>query len=210
MIQPNHLCYYSSHHQSTVRYRDGIFYAAGTSLPVLMDAFRDEPLRWYSREYGHRYRGTAENLRLIAVDSSDREAEELTEEIRDRLQIGDEEAGFEPQDWARVRCTIHLHDDCFAMVQPVDSALLRRLLLGTLRLHSYYLQTEVNWSGVLDELTALLQRTQWFQLTSHPRQQSVAVEWPRRGELVAWPRPEQLPVVRMDVRDQTAHLSRIG
>lgn len=210
MIQPNHTCRYTSLRQTEVRYRDGIFHAAGTSLPVLLDAFRDEPLRWYFSEYGERYGGVAENLRLIAVDGSVRETEELTEPVRDRLRIGDEETGFEPEDWARVRCAIHLHDDCFTVVQPVDSSLLRRLLLGTLRLHSYYLQTDVDWSGVLDELTALLQRTEWFQLTSHPRQQRASVDWPRRGELIEWPVPIGQPGVRIEVRDRTAFLSHSG
>ncbi len=76
MLKPNHVCAWSHSRRTVLKYQGSRFETEGTSLPVLLDAFRQEAetevssrLRWYSLAHGEVHGGEHENLTLIAADA---------------------------------------------------------------------------------------------------------------------------------------------
>ena len=57
MLKANHICSWSHFWHTGIKYQGGCFDTGCTSLPVLFDAFRQEPLRWYLLAYGNVYHG---------------------------------------------------------------------------------------------------------------------------------------------------------
>jgi hypothetical protein len=209
MLKPNHFCAWSHSRHTYLNYQGGCFDTGGTSLPVLIDAFRQEQEpgpHWFSLAYGDVHSDEHENLLLVAVDADEPElpalepyqeigplnkallrsgggrVEEyvLSDEVRAALRIGVEASNYSLQDRTRVRQALYLHDDCFGRVEPVDEGRLARLVHATLKLHSFYLEREVRWEGVLPELTRLLMQVEEFELVSHPKAGVVYVDWPHQ------------------------------
>lgn len=212
MIKPNHECAWSHEHSSSLHLRAGYygsggqaFSSAGTSLPALMEAFRDEPLRWYTRAYGDVHQGEHENLLLIAVDAAApvvagaqqyADVGPLSTGLHGAFRVreyvlGDVAAGalglkmqgerLQPADWTRFRYYVHLHDDCFGYVEPVDRTLLVGLVRGVLGLHSYYLGQDVNWSDVPFALVDLLGHVGKFELRGSSEAGVILVDWPHQA-----------------------------
>lgn len=149
MIEPNHQCWWSSERQTRLALSGELLTMAGTSLPVIMAAFREAPWLWYTRAYGDVYNGAHENLILVAVSAEDGAAlgaaywepetgplnaglarhgyvlpeRFLSDGVCDALGLAGEDADFAPVSGdavpAPIRCIVNLHDDCFAGVEPV-------------------------------------------------------------------------------------------
>jgi hypothetical protein len=68
-----------------------------------------------------------------------------------------------------VHIRIDVHDDCFFKVAPVEGTTLRSLVHAILEQHSFYLQREVNWEPVLDELIQIATRVPALELKSDAR-----------------------------------------
>lgn len=200
MIKPNHECGWSSKRTTQVGFADRSFFSAGTSLPVLFDAFREEDLRWYTHAYGYYiHRGEPENLWLIAVDPqtvgipqvepytdlgplqkaigniSPGTEYPMTDLVQAFLHLSGEEGSFSPLPGSKIRYTIHTHDDCFGEVTPVDIPLLTRLIHSTLKLHSYYLNEKIDWQDILTGLTDLLPNHEGVDLVSNLDERTLVV-----------------------------------
>lgn len=80
-----------------------------------------------------------------------------------------------------VRYRVYVHDDCFFRVVPTDNVLLRRLISSILQQHSFYLQQEVNWEPVLDEVLTILSGAPELILKSDPRNKRLTLTIKSRG-----------------------------
>jgi hypothetical protein len=207
MIEPNHRCYWSAHRVTKLTVEEGRLVAAGTSLPVILEAFRTQPYRWYLRLDGDVHRGAHEDLLLVAVPAARVDlpckpptsgSETINGALRGQWtvaecvltpQVSAALGLVEPSDdhphysWARgpdcIQCLITIHDDCFAAVEPVDPPVMERLVRATLALHEYYLGHSVHWGEVSEEIVSLLTAGRELQIRSEPQGGRLVLEPPR-------------------------------
>jgi len=105
----------------------------------------------------------------------------LSKPVQVALGIEERDHRYRPAEWHSIRHALHLHDDCFASVEPVDDALLQRLVLGALKLHSHYLGQEVEWQSCSEELTLLLREVEEIELRSDSKAGAVYVDQPHQN-----------------------------
>jgi hypothetical protein len=59
------------------------------------------------------------------------------------------------------------HDECFCNTIPLTDVTVRRIITQVLKMHSFYLQKDYDWTRVVDEITRLLKRYKALRLRSH-------------------------------------------
>lgn len=185
MIDPHHQCWWTRKKLTEMCWQGIKFLSAGVSLRVLLSALYEPDLIWYSIVYGD----YDDNITVIAVDELEskmmlqerhanggpvtQSAEDLftvTEYVlSDKVAaafgivIGNE---FGAECSSAVRYLVTIHDDCFAQIYPATPTTVRRLVMQTLQLHSFYLQRDFEWDQVVGELVELLQSSSRIALES--------------------------------------------
>lgn len=168
---------------------------AGVSLPVLLRAFTGSDLVWFSAVYGD----LNDSVLLVALERSEAssvapaaerdprerpptvaqsgtvEPFDLSEELCARLGIRLSDEGYSIERQDLIRCHIAIHDDCFFLVEPADEALRKRILAAVLEQHGSYLGMNVDWSGVIEEITATAAATPPIRLKSDPERRRLIV-----------------------------------
>lgn len=168
---------------------------AGVSLRVLMHAFKGQNHVWFSAIYGmHHDNCVAYGVRPEIADTFPKEAAEdvppiqaalkedfkleeypLTEEVQSARGVKIEDPGddgdLHEEGMQNVHCRVHVHDDCFFNVKPLDDLLLRRLISCILEQHSFYLKQEIDWSQVLEEIVQIISSAPAVAFKSYPRRQ---------------------------------------
>ncbi len=208
LIKITHECFNTRRRATRLGYAFMSFQSIGVPLQVILHSFVDQRLVWFSLIYGDFDDNTLllalteiEAMRLphirhkgvspmdMAFGSSGSFDEYfLSEEVQKALGIdlAKPHSGYSVEHQEQIRFQIDIHDDCFSVVKPVDSGLLRRLILCVLQQHSFYLNNEVDWSGILGDLTNMVERqTQRapILLRSQPSRQYLTVR--REGILSA-------------------------
>jgi hypothetical protein len=190
MIDPQLEDWWSWKRRTHILYRDSALSGAGVSLQVILPAFSESDLIWYSIIYGD----FDDDLLLLGCDRNEAAHFEqirhqetspvktfyngdfpneyvLTDEIclalgvrlnEDRLIIDQEE---------RIACQVYIHDNCFFWIEPMNAALLDRVFGCILEQHSFYFGQEIDWSGVSAELIKRLLSLGELELQSDPKRQ---------------------------------------
>ncbi len=148
------------------------FFGAGVPLKVILQGFAKSELVWFSVRFGT----FDDNVLLLGLCES--EARPLNKEQHIRrgpmaeavgalyeeynlnfeimrtlgVTLDSERNTYSLDASKRVKYRVFVHDDCFFDVTGVDETIVRRLMHSILRMHSFYLKAEVDWSEVLDQL----------------------------------------------------------
>lgn len=207
---------------------------AGTGIHIPMSAFIGEALVWFSVVYGDHddnlllaaldpaHAATIPNKESYDTPSllqtafpTDFPFEEfrLTPEVQSLLhiQLDDEDDEGEAVPFVAEpipsRYEVHFHDECFFAVRPLTPHIQRQLLGCVLQMHSFFLQTEVEWSLTTDWLTTLINTETDLELQSFPLRQELIVSWknqsPSRIQRFLHSRLKQ----RISVQDGIARLA---
>ena len=157
MIDPQVEDWWSKKRLTEIRQINSSLSGAGVSLRVILPAFRDLDMRWYSTVYGE----YDDNLLLIGCDRTpasefecvkyqetspiqalyqDAFPEEyvLTDNIRSALGIQFEGNSFFIDQEDKIAYQVYIHDNCFFYIKPVNDSLLDKLLNCLLEQHSFY------------------------------------------------------------------------
>jgi hypothetical protein len=196
MIDPRQTGWWAGNRLTEIALAGSGLRGAGVGLHVVLHAFAGQELVWYSTLYGDQQ----DNVLLVAVDRAtagsleklpanrlrqtdahadhpDVEEYALSDEIAARLGVRWGDSGYSVERRDLLRYEVYSHDDCFFFVEPLDDALLRRVIHLILRQHSFYLGAPVDWSRVLDPISETLAQTRAIRLRSNPRRQSLTVNW---------------------------------
>jgi hypothetical protein len=213
MIKITHTCFYTNSHTTEIRFRNEQFQSIGVPLNVLLHAFKEINVVWFSSMYGQ----WNDNILLIGVSEtvgsslpkqkyieespmtaawvSDSEFEEylLTEEIQKTLDIvyDSVEQHFTSVSHESILFEIYIHDDCFSYIEPVDKELQYGLLDAVLELHGYYLGIEtVDWSEIRDILLEDIKRDTINLIKSHPGRDFLSL---RKTGIVSYLKTKLIP-----------------
>lgn len=203
MIDPQLEDWWSNRRLTEIRYHHPALSGAGVSLRVILPAFRELGLTWYSKMYGEyddnvlllgcdrnvaaelervAYTGQSPVKALCECDLPDEY--ELTDGICAALGIRLDGNSFAVDREDRVALQVYIHDNCFFYVSPVEDALLGSLLGCILEQHSFYLGQEVDWSGVSPEIERRLRAVEGIELQSDPEKRCM---WIPQLEKRRWP-----------------------
>ncbi len=175
MIRPSHEnCWYTNHKTTILSYDNNWFINLGVPLNVVLTAFISSPVIWFSVGFGQWNDNTlligVNPLRINSIqkikhiDISPIEKVmgtnngyleyQLTSEIQELfgITLDPENNTYELKQEEKVVFQISVHDDCVCAITLVNSALLRALVFCVLEEHSYYLNEEIDWSGVVNWL----------------------------------------------------------
>ncbi len=199
MIDPQLQDWWSRQRLTQLSYHHLSLSGAGVSLRVILQAFNNSGMVWYSRIYGE----YQDNVLLLAASSpADLLSEQvkyteqspiqklcgtvfsdafveyvLTDAIASELGTGFEGDDFfvEHQDRFENKVTyqIYIHDNCFFHIKPVKSDLVGRIANCVLEQHSFYLGQEIDWSEILARLTEHLLTSGKIEIQSDPKRQHV-------------------------------------
>lgn len=198
MIDPQLEDWWSWKRFTDVRYQDSTLSGAGVSLQVILPAFGESELVWFSSIYGD----FDDNLLLLGYDRKEAAHFDhvryldtspvqtlyrgdfpheyvLTDEARLALGVRFEEDEFFIDQEERIACLVYIHDNCFFWIKPISTALLERVFGCILQQHSFYLGQEIDWSGISGELTRRLASMGKLELQSDPKRQCL---WIRQLE----------------------------
>jgi hypothetical protein len=100
----------------------------------------------------------------------------LSDGVLAALGVRVDNNGFEVGWPERIERQIYIHDDCFFGLTPIDDDIVQAVLGCVLRQHSFYLQTEVDWSAALPGLVAILRNRGVLELRSLPERRHVKVK----------------------------------
>jgi hypothetical protein len=196
MIDPQLDDWWTRRHRCQLSLHGDEVLGAGASLRVVLKAFDSSQYVWYSAIFGDVW----DEVLVVAVDRSraadlprDRHAGDgpvskalhadavveeyaLNEKARKALgvEIGPEYNWVSPE---KVKHWVYLHDDCFFSLEAVDDDLLLRLIRALLEMHSFYLETEADWSAAGREIFELVKGGHEVTIESDPAAQLLHVRW---------------------------------
>jgi hypothetical protein len=130
-------------------------------------------------------------------------ADELEKGIHGARYVRDDELHDEGIRGVRIR--VDVHDDCYFTVRPAEGDTLQSLLHAILQQHSFYLQIEVDWELLLDELAALLPRVPAVELESDARRKRLTLTVKERRVSTIEALFRRRPRYVVDVSTGTAH-----
>jgi hypothetical protein len=170
------------------------FHGTGVPLQVLLHGFKDKKAIWFTITYGQ----YNDNILLIGLDECKAnilpkvkhngvspidkafgttgkfEEYSLCNEVQTALGINLDSENLSI-DKEKVLYQIFIHDDCFFSIELVDRLLLQELIHCILQQHSFYLNSEVDWSDVLDPITKEVSKSKPLLLKSMPARKCVIV-----------------------------------
>lgn len=178
-------------------YKEQYFAGTGVPLQVILHSFCKKDIIWFSMIYGE----WDDNVLLLGLNREKaerlaKENYEIASPMAEAFGSGDafeeyvlsskvqQELGvsLDPKDSTYsisreqdIQYEIYIHDDCFSYVEPTDKNLLRDLVDSILQQHSYYLQTEVDWSSVIDFIVQELLKCTSIKIKSHLRKKSLSI-----------------------------------
>ena len=201
LIDPQLQDWWSQRRLTQLSYHNLSLSGAGVSLRVILQAFNNSGMVWYSRIYGEyqdnvlllaasppaellsermRYTEPSPIQKLCGDIFSSLFAEyALTDAIASELGIGFEGDEFfiEHQDRFenKVARQIYIHDNCFFYIKPVADDLLGKIVGCVLEQHSFYLGQEIDWSEISARLTEHLLTSGKIEIQSDPKRQHVRI-----------------------------------
>jgi hypothetical protein len=175
MIDPQLEDWWSRRRLTEIRHHDSSLSGAGVSLRVILPAFSDSKMVWYSMVYG----GWDDNILLLGCGRNTVSSFEhveyketspvqaiykdafpdeyvLTDSIRSTLGIRFEGNSFFIDHEDKIAYQVYIHDNCFFYIKPVEDALLGKLLNCIFMQHSFYLEQEIDWSSIVPEIVKQL------------------------------------------------------
>ena len=186
MIDPHLNDWWSKKRLTELRYVGTTLTGAGVSLQVITPALEKMNRIWFSKVYGD----FNDNLLLIGFDkTTDGSCEKIehrldssprnlygktlsTEYIMSETmfaQFADGNSLTEVDGWLAIQ--VHIHDNCFFSIEPIDEITLSRLIDCILDQHAFYLGHEVDWSDIHLELQRFLFDQGKIEFQSDPKKQ---------------------------------------
>lgn len=101
---------------------------------------------------------------------------------------------------SRIYVKLSVHDDCFFFIDPVDSAVLNRLIAGVLQMHSYYLGRAIEWSNTSEYIIAQLIEKHRLQVIANVKRRQLELTEPnsdvsRFAHFLRPRRQQSIPIV---------------
>lgn len=203
MINPHHECGNTSAKHTELWFKDSSCGSVGTSLHVILHAFQEVPVTWYSTSFGYDdvilgvdparsaelgkpHHSTPGPVQKSSAGRFDYEEYRLTGEVMAKLGMRFAKGQLVIARGGLVRWQLQVHDDCFASIQPVEEALLRKLIACVLELHSFYLGEAVNWGNIPETITDTLQRLNHIYLVSSPISKQTDLFWREDRQSGRW------------------------
>jgi hypothetical protein len=212
MIDPQLQDWWSQQRLTQLNYHNLSLSGAGVSLQVILQAFKNSGVVWYSRIYGDyqdnvlllaafptaellservRYTEQSPIQKLCGNIFSDALIEYvLTDTIASELGIRFEGDDFfvERQDRFenKVVWQIYIHDNCFFHIEPLGSELLGRIVNCVLEQHSFYLGQEIDWSEISAALHRQLLASGKIEIQSDPKRQNLWIPQLVRKKVSSW------------------------
>ncbi len=210
MIDPQLKDWWSHKRLTEIRYHNSSLSGAGVSLRVILPAFSDSEMIWYSTMYGEyndnilllgsdtntaslfqhvEYKETSP-IQVIYKDAFPNEYM-LTDNIRSALGIRFEGNSFFIDHEDRIAYQVYIHDNCFFYIKPVEDVLLSKLLSCILKQHSFYLGQEVDWSSIFPEIVKQLLTLGKIKMQSTLKQQCLWIPQLEKRRHFFWKRSGQ-------------------
>lgn len=196
MIDPRLDDWWTRRHRCQIALHGDEVLGAGASLTVILRAFDIGQFVWYSVIFGDCWdevlvvaveRAHAVNLPKVPHEKQGPVTTALAGEVAVEEYVLDQPArkvlgvDIGPEyNWVspeHIKHWVYLHDDCFFNLEAVDDELLRRLIGALLEMHSFYLETEADWSGVRGELFDLVKAGHEVTIESDPTSQVLNLRW---------------------------------
>jgi len=174
-----------------------------------MHAFVDKNITWYSRESGYYNtlvvgvdESTAhsieqKNLNQISSVTKGSVTSAIGPDINIKeyllsdkastelgIVFADDEEGYpiyDIKDRSTILYEIAIHDDCFFSVSPVNEELLFKLIHSILKMHSFYLGNEIDWSNLIEPTIRLIKENKSIQIKSRSVRQCMLIKPARHG-----------------------------
>lgn len=205
MIDPQLKNWWSHKRLTEIRQHNSSLNGAGVSLRVILPAFSDSEMIWYSTVYGE----YSDNILLLGCDRNtaslvpcveyketspvqaiykDAFLDEyvLTDDIRSALGVRFEGNSFFIDHEDRIAYQVYIHDNCFFYIKPAEDALLGKLLNCILEQHSFYLGQEVDWSSIFPEIVKQLLTLGRIEMQSNPKRQCLWIPQLEKRRPLFW------------------------
>jgi hypothetical protein len=223
LIDPQLDDWWSHKRLTELSYRDSQVRGAGVPLKVILPIFLDVNLIWFSRIYGN----YDDNIVLLAFDRTTAESFEkvkhdaispvqvvydgdfpdeylLTERVCSNLGMSFDGNGYSIARESVITYHVYIHDNCFFFMKPADELVLQGLVKNVLSQHSFYLEQQVDWSEVVEEVKTALTSSGEIQLQSHPKERLTLLRQFRGSARLG----KEFRLVRILIEDRKARPSR--
>jgi hypothetical protein len=207
MIDPHHTCSWSRKKLTELGFADSRLFGGGVSLRVILHAFVDKGLVWFSTVYGT----FNDDILLIAVDratadgleqnkhqdggpiekafgsSGTFEEYQLSPSIQAGVGVVVEEDDHSVKSRDSILYEVYIHDGCYFFVKPTNPDFLRDLMHCVLQQHSFYLNTEVDWTSAIETTMNILSDSERVRLQSRPKNGHLTITRAKHEEpLIRW------------------------
>lgn len=186
MINPHLSDWWSNKRLTELRYTGTTLTGAGVSLQVISPALEKMNRIWFSKVYGD----FNDSLLLIGFEKmagNSYEKIEYRPDLSERNLYGETLSAeyIMPETMfaqfvvgnsltevdSQLAIRVHVHDNCFFSIEPIDEVTLSHLINCVLDQHAFYLGHEIDWSNVRLELQRFLLDQGKIELQSDPKQQ---------------------------------------